>query len=270
VGFPREVRAFARIAADRRSLLRFGVDAILYRVLALTTLRTKDVQRLVRIRGNVKLFYRLNRGDIQAIREVWLEEIYRLPFELADTRVLVDAGAHIGLASVWLAREYGFSRVFAIEPSAPNARLARLNIQINDVVGEVIEAAIGSHVGMTRFEDDPQSQLGRVSAHGRDVPSLTPERVLDLLPNGVDIDLMKIDIEGAEGELFARDTSWLGKVRSLLIEFHPDRVDYPGLAAVLEQAGFRWFPVGSVFPQTTDAFLRLDIPSTQATTTAET
>lgn len=265
VGIVREIDAFRRVAADGRSLARFGCDVVLYRVLACTRLAAENRERSVRVKGGVTLVYRLNRGDIQAIREVWLEEIYRLPFELKGRSVLVDFGAHIGLASVWLAREYGFSYVLAVEPSSENARLARLNVRLNGVRADVIEAAVSSRAGVTRFEDHRQSQLGRVGQRGREIPIVTPASVYNSLPAGADVDLMKIDIEGDEGALLTDNPTWLERVSALLVEFHGEQVDYPGLARGLERAGFRWFPVGSVLPRTTDGFARLDVSTTRST-----
>ena len=51
-------------------------------------------------------------------------------------------------------------------------------------------------------------------------------------------DLMKMDIEGGEQDLLSSNTEWLSRIPVVLAEFHPDRVDYPGLIGKLESAGF--------------------------------
>ena len=77
---------------------------------------------MLRLRGGVTITYRFNKGDIWSVREVWLFECYRPPFEIAIDHVL-DLGANIGLTSLWLAKRYGCGRIIAVEPSAANARL---------------------------------------------------------------------------------------------------------------------------------------------------
>ena len=69
--------------------------------------------REVRLRGDIKIRYRLNKGDLHSIREIWLEEAYRLPFE-DPSGVLLDLGANIGMASLWLAKSYSFMQMIAV------------------------------------------------------------------------------------------------------------------------------------------------------------
>ena len=44
--------------------------------------------------------------DIFEIREVWIDEAYRLTDGFSPM-VVVDLGAHIGLTTLWLAKRYG-------------------------------------------------------------------------------------------------------------------------------------------------------------------
>ena len=140
-GIGHEVAGGWRVTADLRSFVRLAVDVLQFRVLGLVDLPWRDLERHIRLRGGIELTYRLNRGDRQSIREGWIEEVYRLPFDLkVDT--LVDLGANIGLTSLWLARRYRISRIIAVEPSAQNARLTRLNLFSNEVPAEVIESSL--------------------------------------------------------------------------------------------------------------------------------
>jgi hypothetical protein len=54
---------------------------------------------------------------------------------------------------------------------------------------------------------------------GFDVPALSMESLLAMLPSGR-ADLVKIDIEGAEKELFSEPHAWLDQVQSMVIELH--------------------------------------------------
>ena len=254
----RDVVRGAKRAGDPASALRWAGDVILDRALAVAPLPRLNTTRTVRIDGGVSLRYRLNRGDIQSVREVWLEETYRVPMPLDRVAVVVDLGANIGLTSVYLATRHRPEWVLAVEPVAANARLARRNLAANGVRGEVLEAAVAAEDGFVDFQEAADSNVGRsVSGDGsRRVPAVTMATLLQRLGDDARIDLVKVDVEGAEAELFSGDLDWLRRVRCLMVEFHPDRVDYPGLVQTLESAGFDYIPAGSVHPCSADTFVR--------------
>jgi FkbM family methyltransferase len=257
-GVTHELRGGYRLAADPSSFARFAADVFLSRLVRKVSLPNRDRDRMIRVKGGVKLHYRLNRGDMQSIREVWIDECYRLPFDLAPNR-LVDLGANIGLTSLWFARRYGCASVIAVEPSADNARLTRLNLEQNQVRAEVIEAAVGPHDGTAMFEDAGDSNLGHLNASGggRQVTVISMETVLGKFPNGAEVDLVKMDIEGGEGPLLGENLGWLGRVRSIIAEFHPTLIDYPALVKTIEGRGFRYFPANSASDFVSmDAFVR--------------
>lgn len=254
-GLVGELRDARRVAADGKSLRRIAIDLVLYRVLRLVRIPGADRRvRAVLLRPGVSLTYRLNRGDIQSIREVWFAETYRLPSNL-QPHTLIDLGANIGLASVWFAVRYGSLRIVAVEPDPANAALARRNLADNGFPGTVHLAAISDRHGKTLFEPDPLSNLGRIGGSGREVEALTlAELVAESGGDGAR--LVKMDVEGAESAVIATVLDWRDGVDAVIAEFHPDRVDYPGLVGQLETAGFSWVPPGSVHPKTTDYFER--------------
>jgi methyltransferase FkbM-like protein len=73
---------------------------------------------------------------------------------------------------------------------------------------------------------------------------VTPQSLVDRFPAGERIDLVKMDIEGAEQELFKADLSWLDRVDCLIVELHADRVDSEGIIAVLRAHGFEGAEIG--------------------------
>jgi len=257
-GIGRELSWIARSAADVPSLARYAADVFLFRLMRVCRrLPGQNRERSIRLRGNTTLTYRLNRGDIESIREVWVEESYRLPFD-ARTDVVVDLGANIGLTSLWLNRRYQCSLIVAVEPSPENARLVRENLARNHVAATVVEAAVGPQDGTILFEKSDDSNRGRIGdgERGVSVRMLSMDSVLDLLPNGVSADLVKMDIEGGEQELLCGDLSWLTRVRGMIAEFHPLVVDYPALVATLQKNGFRYIAAGTVRRNSMDAFVK--------------
>jgi FkbM family methyltransferase len=219
------------------------LDGLGYRAQRLLRFGDRPRHRRVRLKDGTELTYRLNRGDVRAIAEIWMTEAYRLPFEICP-RNIIDLGANIGVASVWLVRRYGGAKLVAVEPVARNAQLARLNFERNGIAAEVIEAAIGPRSGTAHFELSSNSTLGRLGADGIEVQLVTPQTLVDRFPARERIDLVKMDVEGAEQELFKADLGWLERVDCLVIELHADRVDRSGIIGTLRRHGFSYAPIG--------------------------
>lgn len=234
-------------ASDTRSLVRLCIDILLFRVLfLLPRIAVRGRLRTVRLDG-ASITYRLNRGDIQGIREVWYLQAYRVPFG-PEPRTVLDLGANIGLTSVWLARTYGCDRVVGVEPDPENVALARRNLAQNGVRGEIIEAAVGPSNGTAPFARSSHSNLGSlVLLQGPtvDVAVRDPQSLLAEAGLGT-VDLCKLDIEGGEGPLLLEgDGAWLSAVRSLIAELHETVIDATAVIAAIEARGLRYYPAGA-------------------------
>jgi hypothetical protein len=57
--------------------------------------------------------------------------------------------------------------------------------------------------------------------------------------------VLKVDIEGAERELFATSLEWLSRVDTILLEVHPPMADADAIGAALDEAGFSPAPVAA-------------------------
>jgi FkbM family methyltransferase len=253
--FPAVIRDWQgciRQSADSQSAFRLGLDFALSRFLTRSP-RTRPARiRQVRFKNGVALAYRLNKGDLHSIREVWFEEDYRLPFE-DPSGTLLDLGANIGMTSVWLAKRYSFDRVIAVEPDPANASLARRNLELNGIKGEVVQAAIGPFEGTARFETSGSSNLGRVSDRGLPVAMTTVAAIL--ARSGCSrFGLVKIDIEGGEQALFEGPTDWLDSAGAIIAEFHPALVDCSKIVEAITSRGFSYIPSNSVFPDNMESF----------------
>lgn len=234
----------AAFAADRASALRMRTDFLLSRLLKWGRWPGYNRGRRVQV-GGLTVNYRFNRGDLQSLREVLTEEVYACELPLVPCSLL-DLGANIGLWSLWMAERASEARkphILAVEPVAENARVTEANFQANALPGRVIEAAVGRRSGEAWFEARAESNLGRVvGTHdgvGRiRVPVIGIDDLLAQFPDGR-VDVVKMDIEGAEAELLTDDVSWLSRVRALMVEWHEDRADPAPLIRNVEAAGFQ-------------------------------
>jgi FkbM family methyltransferase len=239
----RQVREIRSKADGLSNAAQFAFDLI--RVKFGSRSRLADGLRTIRMADGTVISYRLNRGDLQSIREVWLDEEYRLPDEAAPFETLVDLGANIGLTSLWLAKKYGFRKLVAVEPSPENADIVRINLQNNGVNGIVIEAAAGPHDGTARFAASPESNQGRLSSDGDNGFNVSVVTMDSILRQGnIDgaIDVLKLDIEGGEEDLVQANLQWLSRVRRIVAELHPAIVDTDCVIAAFRDSGLEFIP----------------------------
>lgn len=220
-------------------------DILLFRVMHFVHLSREDAARTVRMRDGTWLTYRLNRGDIQAIREIWLDEVYRPPPEAAEMRQVVDLGANIGFTSLYLSRRLNTTHVIAVEPDPANVAILRRNLTQNEVSATVIDAAVGPIDGHATFRRDRESNLGHLASDGDiSVQVLSMPSVIAGLPDPTGATLLKLDIEGGEEQLFTGDLSWLRRFSCLLAELHPTRADVDRIADLIDGSGMRFRPGG--------------------------
>src|SRR5947207_8900476 len=59
----------------------------------------------------------------------WLEQKYKMIIEAGDTPIIIDAGANIGLASLWFAELFPLAKIFAVEPDMRNLEILERNIE---------------------------------------------------------------------------------------------------------------------------------------------
>jgi FkbM family methyltransferase len=251
--FVSDVRASFAFGADVRSRLRLGLDFALSRFIGLIPFENRNLVREVRFRDDVKIRYRLNKGDLHSIREIWFENDYQLPFQ-NTSGVLLDLGANIGMASIWLVKKYAFQSVIAVEPDPRNVALVRENFELNGINCQVLEAAIGPKEGTARFHFSELSNLGRLSEDGSPVNMITVDAIIKKFALSR-FALIKIDIEGGEQGLFAGPTEWLAQTDAMIMELHPE-VDCSRLIQVAESQGFRYIPAHSLAPDNLTCFTR--------------
>lgn len=242
--FVSDLRGSVRLAADTRSRLRLSIDFALSRFMCLFSRDQRKRLREIRLRGDIKIRYRLNKGDLHGRYG-----------SKKPTACLLDLGASIGMTSLWLSKKLSFTKVIAVEPD-PNNELVRQNLELNGISGQVLNAAIGPREGTARFSFSELSNLGRLSGNDSLVPMISVDTIIKKFAV-TRFALVKIDIEGGEQELFDGPTAWLARTDAVVIEFHPTIVDYPRLTKLVSSNGFRYLRAHS-FGDNMDCFTRVE------------
>jgi len=250
-GVSKEIKGAWRCSEDWMSKLRLTVDIFQSRLLKYWCLPNYGARRCVRLSPGLKVSYRLNRGDLQSLREVMFEDSYR-PAQTIEGGALLDLGANIGLTSLWLWKRFGFSKVIAIEPDDDNLAILRENFRLNGVPGTVVKGLVGPGGSTALFAANDHAVLGRVGAEGVAVDVVDLSRLL----KDERVGLVKIDIEGAEQDLVSGNLGWLDNVQAIIAELHPALIDSEFVISRIVGAGFRYTPASSLGWSNADFFRR--------------
>ncbi len=171
---------------------------------------------------NSPVYYRIRSADIMVFKEVFIFKSYELP--IRNVKIILDGGAHIGLSSLYFMNRYPGTIVYAVEPDPGNFELLKRNTE-NYTGFHLIQGALWkSNTTLKIINDSDQSWAYRVE----EVPQRQSESI-----NGITIqsimekfdidrfDLLKLDVESAEAELFAENYKyWLTRTSNILIELH--------------------------------------------------
>ena len=134
-------------------------------------------------------------------------------------KVLVDAGAYIGDTSAYFLSKYPTARSYVIEPMKDSFICAQRNLLPYGDRVKLYQVALtgnGEPVSLAGYETG-----AAICASGKlTVDSITIENILELIPEN-QIDILKLDIEGAERLIFSSSPEkWLSRIKFIIVELH--------------------------------------------------
>ncbi len=180
-------------------------------------------------------------SDIAALWEVFIAREYSIPADVTGpVRTVLDLGANVGYSMLYFAKQYPASRVVGVEPDRDNALLARRNTERLQQRCTVIEAAAwdrDTYVGICR--DGPEYSF-YVQEETMLLPaSVEAFKVSTLMRMGglEHVDLLKVDIEGAERAVFSTLKHWAHRVSCIICELHGD-YSFEEFEKTLHTSGF--------------------------------
>jgi len=204
------------------------LDRIASRLLRLAKL--PHVRRILRADLHTPVYIRVPSSDHATYHQIFEQREYDFSVR-RNPRVIVDAGANVGLAAVLFANRYPDARIFAIEPDTSNFQLLKRNVapypQITplhaalwdkDEAVNVIDEGYGEWGFMTERAHEKatsgRERTRRGLVRGLSVDTLLREHHID------HIDLFKIDIEGAEREVMSNSAAWMDRIGAMVVELH--------------------------------------------------
>jgi FkbM family methyltransferase len=193
------------------------------------------------------LFLRTYDGDIAIFYEIFYKAVYALPEgALQQPKLIVDMGANIGLSALYFQQAYPGATIICVEPEQSNYTLLEKNLAagITNNTIKPLRAAVTANDGEVLFNKAAHAYNSSISTEtGVKVRGISINTLFDNY--GIThVDLMKIDIEGAEKYIFSGEPAWLKKVNHVIIEIHSPE-DHAICMAAFERFGFTVQPLNT-------------------------
>jgi FkbM family methyltransferase len=146
---------------------------------------------------------------------------FELPF---SPKTIVDAGANIGMASIYFTHRYPEAKVIAIEAEASNFAVLARNVRPYPAIIPVHAALWNRDGEISVSEPDPATGVSGKWAFVTHEGSGVKARAITMrtlmkemeIPS---VDVLKVNIEGAEKEVF-ETCDWMDDIRCLMIDLH--------------------------------------------------
>jgi FkbM family methyltransferase len=198
--------------------------------------------------------FRPNTPDVNTIVQNLIREEYGQFPKGFEAEWIIDGGGYIGDASVYFLNRFNNCRILTVEPDRENTKLAIDNLANYSNRATLIFGGLWSHkTEMYLTGSYVDSALTQQSAEGAtkiavvDIPTLMQGYEI------AQIDILKLDVEGAEEEILCVNNQWLTKTKAVVVEFHGEEVKQKCIES-LHAYGFRGYPYRSLY-----YFLRDDL-----------
>jgi|WetSurMetagenome_2_1015567.scaffolds.fasta_scaffold01106_2 FkbM family methyltransferase len=202
----------------------FGLRGLVFAVQHKFLRKPKEVEiRAPGVKDMVTL--RLKSSDFYIYKQIFVDMEYS--FEATGhPEVIIDAGANIGLAAIYFANKYPEAAIIALEPEESNFRLLKKNTAPYKKI-TCIQCALWQDDCRLNLVNPGGGECG-FQTHCADntdykvcheVEGITVQKLMKDQGIGY-MDILKIDIEGAEKEVFRDASGWIDKVGILIVELH--------------------------------------------------
>lgn len=168
------------------------------------------------------IFLRKNSTDFLAFYQVFLQNEYNIHIPFYP-EFIIDAGANIGLFSVFMKNRFPDAKIICVEPDEENYRSLKKNMaSYADIHCE--HAGLWSADSRLTVCDEYEEGKWGLVVKENDTSGETFGTSMETLIEKYSfqrIDILKLDIETSEKEVFSKNYSkWLSKTKVIIIELH--------------------------------------------------
>jgi FkbM family methyltransferase len=177
-----------------------------------------------RLRGiSTPLCWRRHNSDMQTLLQLFDSKELGFPLDYEPASI-IDAGANVGYSSVYFANRFPNTRILAIEPEVANCDMFAMNCAAYPHIQLLRAGLWWKETNLRISNPSATSWMFQVCEAEKGTPGAIQATTVPALMSqlaGQRVDLLKIDIEGSEKEVFENSSDeWLGRVRTLAVETH--------------------------------------------------
>lgn len=168
-----------------------------------------------------KLILRKSSSDVKVFVTTFIQKEFDIQAD--NVQIIVDAGAYTGLSTLWFSKKYPNAKIIAIEPANDNFEILRKHTaHLSNVIA--VNAALWSTEKELSVQNPGEGHWSySVVTQSGDELNKTRSITLNQLiaeHNIQTIDILKLDIEGAEKEIFDSSTDWVSSANNVIVELH--------------------------------------------------
>lgn len=168
------------------------------------------------------IFLRYPSTDLSTYKQVFEDYSYKFSFNY-EPQVIIDAGANIGLASIYFANIYPNAKIISLEPEKNNFEMLKKNVVNYKNIIPINAALWSKNEEIYIIDNNKGNDSFQVSKDNVQDPQKIDAFTVDKIMEMFDlqkIDILKIDIEGAEKEVFENPITWINNINAIAIELH--------------------------------------------------
>ncbi len=188
------------------------------------------------------------RSFIYQFNDIFVDELYQFTSIKKDP-LIIDCGSNIGTSCAYFKKMHPYSKIicFEADPEISEILIKNLNRNKIDSGISIINKAVWINENSIVFYPDGAdggSLMHYNSNNKKESIKVESVRLRDFLAIEKEIDMLKMDIEGAELEVLMDCKDELHKVKNIFIEFHslPDKsLGLSSILKLLEDSGIEYF-----------------------------
>jgi FkbM family methyltransferase len=167
------------------------------------------------------VFLRNIYSDIAIFEQIFIDKEYNVDIAFTP-KTIIDLGANVGFASLYFNTKYPTAQIVAVEPEPNNFLQAKKNVEHYKNI-TLLNGAIWHNNDTLFLVDNGLGEAGFMVNDGKgtiEIKAFTIPNLMEIMNANI-IDILKIDIEGAEKEIFENNTDlWLPKTKIVIVETH--------------------------------------------------
>lgn len=184
---------------------------------------------------------------LHSIEEIFFKEIYKTDFQSNNAPYILDCGANIGLSVIYFKHLYPNAEIVAFEPDISNLAVLQANIEKMQLKQVTIKPeAVWNENKMLQFSSagtqSSKIESSSLKPSSAGIIEVRAIRLKDFLTKKVD--LLKLDIEGAEYEVILDIEDKMPLIERIFLEYHGSFFDGKKLEAmlsILTRNGFKYY-----------------------------